>query len=82
MHQRISLLDGTLIADTYSENMPAEFSLKEAIEGYREGILMMPIGARYKFWVPSELAWGKKGAGKKIGPNSMLIIDAKLVDVQ
>jgi len=80
IHQRITLIDGTIIGDTYKEVEPEEFSLTEAIDGLKEGIPMMQKGARYKFWVPSELAWGKKGAGAKIGPNATLIFDIRLID--
>jgi FKBP-type peptidyl-prolyl cis-trans isomerase FkpA len=80
VNQRISLIDGTIVADTYKDQ-PATFPLSEAIEGYREGLLMMPEGARYKFIIPSELAWGKRGAGKKIGPNATLIVDVRLEEV-
>jgi len=80
IHQRITLLDGTIIRDTYKEAEPVTFDLSEAIDGLKEGIPMMKTGARYKFWVPSELAWGKKGAGTKIGPNALLVFDIKLVE--
>lgn len=80
VQQRIKLLDGTLIDDTYKQPDPAEFTMKEAIEGYREGLFMMSKGSRYRFFIPPELAWGERGAGNKIGPNSVLIIDARLVD--
>ena len=81
VHQRISLIDGTLIDDTYKRSDPLSFSMKEAIEGYREGLFLMGIGSRYRFYIPSELAWGKRGASNKIGPNSVLIIDARLIKV-
>lgn len=80
VQQRIKLLDGTLVDDTYKQPEPAEFTMKEAIEGYREGLFMMSKGSRYRFFIPPELAWGERGAGNKIGPNSVLIIDARLVD--
>ncbi len=82
VHQRISLIDGTLIDDTYKNSEPASFSMVEAIEGYREGLLMMGIGSRYRFFIPHELAWGKRGAGNKIGPFATLIIDARLIEIK
>jgi FKBP-type peptidyl-prolyl cis-trans isomerase FkpA len=81
VHQRISLIDATLIDDTYKRSDPLAFTMKEAIEGYREGLFMMGIGSRYRFYIPPELAWGKRGAGNKIGPNSVLIIDARLIKI-
>lgn len=81
VHQRISLIDGTIIDDTYKRSDPLTFTMKEAIEGYREGLFLMGIGSRYRFYIPSELAWGKRGVGNKIGPNSVLIIDARLIKI-
>jgi len=80
VHQRITLIDGTIIRDTYKEVEPEEFDLTEGIDGLREGIPMMKKGARYKFFIPAELAWGRKGAGTKIGPNATLIFDIRLID--
>jgi FKBP-type peptidyl-prolyl cis-trans isomerase FkpA len=82
VQQRISLLDGTLIEDTYKKPAPAAFSMQEAIEGYQEGLALMQIGDRFKFFIPSDLAWGKRGAGQKIGPYATLIIDARLLEVR
>ena len=81
VHQRISLMDGTVIDDTYKTSDPAVFSLEEAISGYREGLLMMSTGSRYRFFIHPDLAWGKRGAGHKIGPNAVLIIDARLIRI-
>lgn len=80
MHHRIHLIDGTQIEDTYKLNQPETFSLTEAIEGLKEGIPLMCAGARYVFYIPPELAWGKRGAGEKIGPNATLISDIKLLE--
>lgn len=80
IHQRILLVDGTLIRDTYQENIPETFSLTEAIEGLKIAIPTMNKGERSKFFIPPELAWGKRGAGSKIGPMATLIFDIRLVD--
>jgi len=81
VQQRISLVDGTVIDDTYKKPNPATFSIQEAIEGYQEGLALMKTGDRYKFFIPSDLAWGKRGAGNKIGPHATLIIDSRLLEV-
>ena len=81
VHQRISLIDGTLIDDTYQTGEMARFSLEEAIPGYREGLLLMSVGGRSRFFVPPDLAWGKRGSGKRIGPNTVLIIDTRLIKI-
>lgn len=80
VHQRCLLVNGTVIEDTYKENEPSEVKMEELIEGYSEGVQLMKKGARYKFFIPSDLAWGKKGSGTKIPPNSILIFDVKLID--
>jgi FKBP-type peptidyl-prolyl cis-trans isomerase len=80
VHQRCQLVNGTIIEDTYRENETSEVKMVELIEGYREGIQLMKKGARYKFYIPWELAWGKNGSGSKIPPYSLLIFDVRLMD--
>lgn len=81
IHQRILLTDGSVIADTYQVNSPEKFSLEEAIDGVTEGLQHMPLGSRYEFVIPSDLAWGKKGNGGKIGAHAVLVIDVRLIDI-
>jgi len=80
VHQRCQLVNGTLIEDTYKKNEPSEVKMEELIEGYQEGVMLMNKGAKYKFFIPAELCWGKQGSGIKIPPNSVLIFDVKLID--
>lgn len=80
IHQRCTLLNGKVLIDTYKENEPAEVLMGELIEGYREGLQLMKKDGRNKFFVPPDLAWGKKGTGNKIPPNAMLIFDVRLID--
>ncbi len=80
VHQRCQLVNGSIIEDTYKENEPSEVKMEELIEGYQEGVQLMKKGGRYKFFIPSELAWGKNGTGSKIPPYSMLVFDVKLID--
>lgn len=80
IHQRCQLLNGKVIIDTYKENELSEVSMHELIEGYREGLLLMAKGSRYKLFIPPNLAWGKKGSRSKIPPNAVLIFDVRLVD--
>lgn len=81
VNQRIQLVGGKVVGDTYKEGMPDEFTMKEAIPGIREGLQLMKEGDRFEFVVPPELAWGKKGVGNKIGPNAVLIFDLRLLRV-
>ncbi|HEA16005.1 MULTISPECIES: FKBP-type peptidyl-prolyl cis-trans isomerase [Pseudoalteromonas] len=79
INQRIMLADGSVIADSYKAGMPEVFALAEAIEGLRQGILLMSVGSRYEFVIPAELAWGRKGNGGKIGANAVLHFDVRLI---
>lgn len=81
VHQRIKLVDEKVIDDTYKRNSPESFSMSEAIEGYREGLNLMREGSRYRFFIPPDLAWGNRGAGTKIGPYALIIIDCRLLSV-
>lgn len=81
IHQRAMLLDGKILEDTYRQNKPDEVKIEELIEGLQEGIQLMTVGSRYKFWIPSELAWGKKGTLNKIPPNAVLFFDIRLVQI-
>ena len=80
IHQRCQVLGGNIIEDTFRENSPSECKMSELIEGYAEGLLKMRKGARFKLFIPPELAWGKKGAGSKIPPMATLIFDVRLID--
>ena len=80
VHQRCWLVNGAVIEDTYRENKPSEVKISELIDGYKEGVLLMKKGARFKFFIPPDLGWGKKGTGSKIPPNSVLIFDVRLID--
>lgn len=82
IHQRALLLNGTLLEDTYRVNQTSIVKMCELIEGLKEGLQLMSVGSRYKFWVPSDLAWGRKGSGNKIPPFSVLHFDIRLVNVE
>lgn len=81
IHQRALLLDGKILEDTYRQNKPEDVKLGELIEGLQEGIQMMGIGSRFKFWVPPELGWGKKGTSNKIPPNALILFDIRLLEI-
>ncbi len=81
LHQRCLLLNGTILEDTYRINEPDAVPINELIEGLQEGLQLMREGSRYKFWVPADLAWGRKGTGNKIPPNAVLAFDIRLLKV-
>ena len=77
-----SLLDGTVFDSSYERGQPAEFALNEVIPGWTEGVSLMPVGAKYRFWVPGNLAYGEKGTpGGPIGPNATLVFDVELMGI-
>tara|TARA_Y100001968_G_scaffold201741_1_gene185276 strand:- start:3268 stop:3690 length:423 start_codon:yes stop_codon:yes gene_type:complete len=82
VHQRIKLGDGSVIDDTYKKGLPEEYAVSEAIEGLQEGFLLMHEGARYEFVIPPELAWGKRGNSGAIGPNAVMIVDARIIAIE
>jgi FKBP-type peptidyl-prolyl cis-trans isomerase FkpA len=81
VNQRILLVDGTIIKDTYHGTETDVFTMAEAIDGLNEGLPLMKEGGKFRFVVPPDLAWGKRGAGNKIGPYAALIFDVRLEKV-
>ncbi|MCF7817874.1 MAG: FKBP-type peptidyl-prolyl cis-trans isomerase [Kiritimatiellales bacterium] len=81
VNQRILLVDGTVLKNTYHGTETDIFTMKEAIDGLKEGLALMKEGGKFLFVVPSDLAWGKRGAGSKIGPYAALIFDIRLEKV-
>ncbi len=81
VNQRILLVNGTIIRDTYHGTQTDVFTMKEAIDGLKEGLPLMKEGGKFRFVVPPDLAWGKRGSGAKIGPFAALIFDVRLEKV-
>ena len=81
VHYTGRLLDGTVF-DSSMDGEPATFPLNKVIPGWTEGLQLMSEGAKYRLFIPSELAYGENGAGDKILPNSTLIFDVELIKVE
>ncbi len=79
VHYEGTTLDGTVFDSSYKRGSPATFPLNRVIAGWTEGVQLMNIGAKYRFYIPSHLAYGQRGAGADIGPNSTLIFDVELI---
>lgn len=77
-----ALLDGTVFDSSYQRGEPAQFALNAVIPGWTEGVAMMPVGGKYRFWIPGDLAYGAKGTpGGPIGPNATLVFDVELMAI-
>ena len=79
---RGTLLDGTEFDSSYKRGQPATFPVSGVIKGWTEAVQLMPVGSKWQLFVPAELAYGNRGAGPDIGPNSTLIFEVELLSIQ
>ncbi|MET0288737.1 MAG: FKBP-type peptidyl-prolyl cis-trans isomerase [Pseudoxanthomonas sp.] len=76
------LLDGTVFDSSYQRGQPAEFPLNGVIAGWTEGLALMPVGSKFRFWIPSQLGYGSEGTqGGPIGPDATLTFDVELMGI-
>ncbi|WJG08803.1 FKBP-type peptidyl-prolyl cis-trans isomerase [Aliiglaciecola sp. LCG003] len=80
-HYHGTLLDGSVFDSSYDRGEPAEFPVNGVIKGWTEALQMMPVGSKWRLYVPHDLAYGEQGAGGAIGPYSTLVFDVELLDI-
>lgn len=82
VHYHGTLIDGTVFDSSVDRGQPVEFPLNGVIPGWTEGVQLMPVGSKYKLYIPSELGYGANvPPGGPIGPNSVLIFEVELIDI-
>lgn len=81
VHYKGTLIDGTEFDSSIARGQPATFPLNRVIKGWTEGVQLMSVGSKYRFYIPSDLAYGPRGAGPKIGPNSTLVFEVELISI-
>ncbi|UFH57367.1 FKBP-type peptidyl-prolyl cis-trans isomerase [Spirosoma sp. KNUC1025] len=81
VHYTGKLIDGKVFDSSVERGQPAEFGVSEVIKGWTEALQLMPVGSKWKLYIPSDLAYGDRGAGADIKPGSTLVFDVELLDI-
>lgn len=82
VHYQGTLMNGSVFDSSYNRDNPATLPLNGVIEGWQEGLQLMKVGSKYKFYIPSDLAYGENGAGDRIGPNEALVFEVELLEIK
>jgi len=82
VHYHGTLIDGTVFDSSVDRGKPATFPVNGVIPGWVEALQLMNQGSKYKLFIPSELAYGERGAGGSIGPNATLIFEVELISIE
>lgn len=80
-HYHGTLIDGTVFDSSVKRGQPATFPLNQVIKGWTEGVQLMPLGSKWRFFLPANLAYGDRQTGSHIGPNSALIFEVELLGI-
>ncbi len=82
VHYRGTLIDGTEFDSSYKRGVSASFPLQAVIKGWTEGLALMKEGSKYKFYIPSHLAYGERGSGSNVPPHAVLIFEVELIKIK
>lgn len=82
VHYRGSLINGTVFDDSYSRGTPIEFPLGNLIEGWKQTLVLMPVGSKWMLYIPSDYGYGDRGAGANIPGGATLLFEIELLDVK
>jgi FKBP-type peptidyl-prolyl cis-trans isomerase FklB len=80
-HYHGTLIDGTIFDSSVKRGQPATFPLNMVIKGWTEGLQLMGVGSKWRFFIPPQLAYGDRQTGAQIGPNSTLVFEVELLEV-
>ncbi len=82
VHYEGRLLDGNVFDSSYERGEPAVFRVSGVIAGWTEGLQLMKVGSKFRFFIPPNLGYGENGMGEDIGPNAMLIFEVELLGIE
>lgn len=80
-HYHGTLINGTIFDSSVQRGRPASFPLNQVIAGWTEGLQLMGVGSKWRFFIPPHLGYGNRQVGPTIGPNSTLIFEVELIDI-
>lgn len=81
VHYHGTLIDGTVFDSSVDRGEPAVFGVSQVIKGWTEALQLMPVGSKWKIYLPASIAYGERGAGADIGPNATLIFEVELLEI-
>jgi len=81
VHYHGMLINGTVFDSSVNRGEPATFGVTQVISGWVEALQLMPVGSKWKLYIPSNLAYGAQGAGQQIGPHTTLVFEVELIEI-